>query len=287
LEWNSKYQKRAIILSIAILILSIAYIILFQNFIPSPPFWVPISQEINTIIGLAFLFSILPIACAHYIGDRWLDSVDKNVPRFLQDVTEDVKSGQSLIISLEENAKEDYGSISIPLQNALLQFKFTSDLSRSMNWLGDKLKRPVAKQMTSIFIEAYSAGGRVTEILQSSVTLFKNIDENRQNRRIKTRPYVIVVYVSLGIFLVISWVILNRFLIPMNTHTQTFTDTSGFNLRLLDMDYYRSILFWTASAESLIGGLIAGKISKGKVSSGFIHSVVLLSITILFFTFIM
>ena len=71
----------------------------------------------NTIIGLTLLVSILPIAFEQYFGDRWLDSVDQNVPRFLQDVTEDVKSGQSLIVSLEENAKEDYGSITIPLQN--------------------------------------------------------------------------------------------------------------------------------------------------------------------------
>jgi flagellar protein FlaJ len=287
MEWNDNYKKGAIILSVIILVFSIIYVTLYNEFIPSPPFWIPISQEINSVIGLCLFLSILPIAVTQFLGDRWLDSVDQNVPRFLQDVTEDVKSGQSLIVSLEENAKEDYGSITVPLQNALSQFKFTADLARSMNWLGDKLKRPVAKQMTSIFIEAYSAGGRVSEILQSSVTLFRSIDENRQDRRIKTRPYVIVVYVSLGIFLVVSWVILNRFLIPMNTHTQTFTDASGFNLRLLEMSYYRSILFWTALAESLIGGLIAGKISKGKVASGFIHSVILILSTLCFFTFIM
>lgn len=213
--------------------------------------------------------------------------MDQNVPRILQDVTEDVKSGQSLITSLEENACENYGSITKPLQRALIQFRFTSDLTNSMKWLGERLQRPAAKQMTAIFIEAYEAGGRVAEILQDSVHLFRNIDENRLNRNTKTRPYVLVVYISLGIFLIISWIIFNRFLIPMNTHTQTVTNNFGLNLRLLDMDYYRSILFWSALTESIIGGLIAGKISKGKTLSGLIHSVIMMSMSLSFFAFLM
>ena len=284
---NDKYRRVAISLSITFLFVSL-YFIMFQiGFKPTPPFWVPLNQKVNNIIGLCLLLALLPLTTIQYFGDRWLESVDRNVPRLLQDVTEDVKSGQSLIISLEENAKEDYGSISKPLQKTLTRFKFTSDLTGSMKWLGEKLQRPVAKQMAAIFVEAYEAGGKVTEILQDSVQLFKSIDENRVNRNTKTRPYVIVVYVSLGIFLVISWIIFNRFLIPMNIHTQTITITYGFNMKLLEMDYYRSILFWSAVTESLIGGLIAGKISTGKTLSGLVHSEVMMSMTLFFFAFLM
>jgi hypothetical protein len=237
---------------------------------------------------MSIFIILLPYAILQYLKDKWLEDVDRNVPRLLQDVTEDVKAGHSLIIALEQNALEDYGSISLPLQRALTQFKFTSDLSGSMTWLGNNLIRPAAKQMAAIFIEAYEAGGRVNEILHDSVKLFKSIDENRVNRDTKTRPYVLVVYVSLGIFLLISSVILNRFLIPMNNNSQTITDfTHGFNLKLLSMDYYRSILFWSAIAESILGGLIAGKISKGKTISGLTHSMIMLFVTIFFFTFLM
>ena len=62
MEWNSNYRKGAILLSVIILISSITYVVIYQNFIPRPPFWIPINQEMNTIIGLALLVSILPIA---------------------------------------------------------------------------------------------------------------------------------------------------------------------------------------------------------------------------------
>ena len=73
----------------------------------------------------------------------------------------------------------------------------------------------------------------------------------------------------------------------MNNHTQIVTNNFGLNLRLLDMEYYRSILFWSALTESIIGGLIAGKISKGKTLSGLIHSVIMMSVSLSFFTFLM
>lgn len=284
---DDKYKKGAIGLSFLIFIFSIWYVVIQKSYFPRPPFWIPTNSEINSIIGLLCVLSLIPYTIVQYIGDKWLESVDQNVPRLLQDVTEDVKSGQSLIISLEENAHENYGSITKSLQRALIQFRFTSDLTNSMKWLGERLQRPSAKQMAAIFIEAYEAGGRVSEILQDSVYLFRSMDENRLNRNIKTRPYVLVVYISLVIFLLISWIIFNRFLIPMNNHTQIVTNNFGLNLRLLDMEYYRSILFWSALTESIIGGLIAGKISKGKTLSGLIHSVIMMSVSLSFFTFLM
>ena len=287
MEWKEKYTKTSLLISSLIFIFSLIYLVFFKRFIPVSPFWIPMNQGLNSIIGFLLLLCIFPQAINQQIKDNWLESVDHNVPRFLKDITEDVKSGQSLIFSLQENAKQDYGSLTKPLQRALTHFKLTADLSASMKMLGNSLQRPVAKQMSAILIEAYSSGGNVIEILESSVTLFKSTQDNRINRKIKTKPYIIVVYISLFLFLAVSWIILNRFLIPMNIQTQTVTAVSGLKMSLIDMEYYRSILYWSAITESLIGGLVAGKISKGKTSSGLIHSVILLSISIIFFTVIM
>lgn len=287
MKWKTVYFKAAIITSSILFIISILYLLINKIYFPSPPYYIPLNQETNTILSVIILICILPIAFTQYINDIWLDSVDHNVPRFLQDVTEDVKSGQSLLKSLKENAKEDYGSLNNPLRKSIIRFKFTSDLKNSLSQLGDELKRPSAKQMSSILIESYSAGGKVGDILHNSVSLFKSIDIHKQNRRIKTKPYLVVVYVSLAIFLVISWVILNRFLIPMNNQTQIISTNTTYIVNLLEINYYKSILFWSAIIESSIGGLVAGKISNGKISSGLIHSVFLIFVSIIFFGYIM
>lgn len=279
-------KKYAVSLSIIILTLSLSYLFIFEGYYPHPPYWIPITRRENTFIGLSLLITLFPYSILVYYRDKWLDGVDQNVPRLLQDVTEDVRSGQSLIAALEENTK-GYGPITSPLERALIQFKFTSDYSASFKWLGEQLVRPVAKQMAAIFIEAYEAGGRVAEILQESVNLFKSIDENQTARYTKTKPYVLVVFVSLGVFLGISWVILNKFLIPMNLQTQEILGASyNYGLKLLDIEYYSAILFWCAMIESILGGLIAGKISKGKTSSGLIYSVIMILVTVLFFNHI-
>lgn len=284
MNWLSA-KKNVILLSIVFLTFSLINLFYFERFFPHPPYWIPVDQRENTIIGLSIIFTILPYSLLVYYRDKWLEGVDQNVPRLLQDVTEDVRSGQSLITALEQNTK-GYGPITLPLERSLTQFKFTSDYNSSFRWLGEQLIRPVAKQMAAIFIEAYEAGGRVAEILQDSVNLFKSIDENQTTRYTKTKPYVIVVFVSLAVFLGISWVIINKFLIPMNIQTQILGATYNNNLKLLDIEYYLAILFWCAMIESTLGGLIAGKISKGKTSSGLIYSVLMIFITVIFFNYI-
>lgn len=284
MNWE-RNKKIAITLSVAFFISSLIYIIVYNRSLPNPIYIIPISKNENMIIGLTLILSLLPYSIFAYYHDKWLEGIDKNVPRLLQDVTEDVRSGQTLISALEQNTK-GYEPITTPLEHALIQFKLTSDYHSSFTWLGEQLKRPVAKQMAALFIEAYEAGGRVAEILQDSVDLFKSIDENRMSRYTKTKPYVIVVFVSLAIFLGISWIILNRFLIPMNLQTQDILGPSSMGLNLLDIKYYSSILFWCAIVESIFGGLIAGKISKGKIASGLYYSVIMMFVTLLFFNYI-
>ena len=84
--------------------------------------------------------------------------------------------------------------------------------------------------------------------------------------------------------MVIAYVILFQFLAPLSTAAEN-PEMMGVPIvqNVLDISYYRSILFWASVMESVFGGLIAGKISGGKLAAGLIHSSILLAVTIAFF----
>ena len=261
-----------------------AAILLQGAYVPEAPYWVPLSQRTNNGIILCILLALSLPSVLEYQNSRWLKGVEKNVPLLLRDVSEAVQSGVPLITALEEASVRDYGPVSKPLVASLVRFNLTSDLRGSLKWLGEKLIKPSAKRMSTVLIEAYEAGGRVKDVLEKSVELFTSISDYKEERASQTSPYVAVVYIGNAVFLVISWVVVVRFLQPLSAATaDPLVAQSGVLASILDINYYKSILFWASTMGSLLGGLIAGKISDGRVAAGLIHSEILLLFTLVFY----
>jgi len=282
--FNRRYKIAVYSISITLVIVLFVLILLQGVYVPSKPYFIPIDQKLNNALVLGLILALTPPAILEFNNSRWMHGVDKNIPRLLRDVTESVRSGVPLIAALEDASSRDYGPVSKPLESAMVKFNLTSDLEGALTGLGDRLIRPVAKRMSIILLEAYETGGRIIDVLNTSVNLFTSLHEYREERDTQMRPYILIVYLSSLVFLVISWVILIQFLAPLSqSQADPLVVQSGLLRNVLDINYYKSILFWAAVMEALFGGIVAGKIRGGRISAGLIHSVLLLIITITFF----
>jgi flagellar protein FlaJ len=280
-----KKQKMAVsAVSISVFIMLMFLLIVQGVYFPQPPYFIPVSQRINNAIVLGLIVAFIFPAILEVNNMKWLTGVDKNTPRLLLDITESVRSGVPLIKSLEDASTRNYGPISRPLSTAMTKFRLTSDFKGALESLGNTLFRPVVRRMNTILLEAYETGGHIIDVLDTSVTLFSKIAEHREERQSQTRPYIFIVYLGALIFLIISYVILVQFIGPLhNMALDPSLKGTGVLSSLLDVNYYKSILFWAATLQAIGGGLVAGKIGTGRISAGMIHIVFLLSITILFF----
>ena len=138
----------------------------------------------------------------------------------------------------------EYGPISNLMKKSLVRFNLTANFGESMAWLGEKLVVPVGKQMTSIFVESYETGGNVTDVLMSSVELFKGIDDDRNHRQSQTRPYVFIIYTGMIVFLLISYVLLNQFLVHLQFNDGiSGLSQAGIKLSSINIDYYQAYQF--------------------------------------------
>ena len=73
--------------SIIIALIFLSLFFYFGSFFPRPPYWIPLSIEVNNVIVYSIILAMLPPATIEFLNNRWLNGVEKNVPRFLQDVT--------------------------------------------------------------------------------------------------------------------------------------------------------------------------------------------------------
>lgn len=245
---------------------------------------VPLEQEVNNVIVLIILVIITLPAIVENNNNQWKQSVDITIPKLLRDITEAVRSGVPLIKALEDASQREYGPISKPLSAALIKHNLTTDFEASMTWLGQTLVQPSAKRMCKILVEAYESGGKIIDVLDTSVELFTHLVNYKEERNILLKPYTFIVYLGTFIFICISWVILTKFMMPLSVASaDQYTSQPSFLGDLLAIDYYKAILFWAALMNGFFGGIIAGKMSNGRILTGLIHSVLLIIIATVFF----
>ena len=282
--FERKYRLAMWGFSIFVAIILFSALFMQGIYVPAEPYWIPIDQRVNSGIVLGIILILAGPGFMEFNNGRWLRAVDNNAPRLLRDVTESVQSGVPLFRALEEATTRDYGPISKHLETAMVKFNLTSNLEESLDWLGEKLIRPSMKRICTILTEAYKTGGDIIDVLTTSVEIFTDVSEYNEERHSQTRPYVMIVYLGLVVFLVISWLVLTKFLAPMIVTTaDPLVGDSGLLRTLLDINYYKATFFWAAVVEGLFGGLIAGKMGEGRLSAGVVHSMALLLMTVIFF----
>ena len=269
--------------------IAIALIPLFLGlYIPQKPYLIPENQKSNNTIALGIIIALLFPAIVEFSNYRWGKQVDRNVPRLLRDVAESVRSGMTLPKALEEASQRNYGPLSKELKHAISLFILGESWQNSLNSLAKRLKRQSVLRLSTILIEAHQTGGKIVEVLETSVNLLQSLDEYREEQYNNMRPYITTMYMASIIFLIISRIVLSQFLAPLCLTSNNAAMTElGFMTGVLSIEYYTSILFWASNIESIFGGLIAGKIGERSLSAGLFHSVILMFLTLMFFNIAM
>jgi flagellar protein FlaJ len=264
----------------------VLFILLFitGGYVPGPPFWIPIDRRVNTGFALCFLLMMGAPALIEWVNNQFLNDVEENLPLFLRDITNEVQSGIPLMFALESASSKDYGQITKPLRQTMNRINVTSDIEGSLTWFGEQLVIPSAKRLSLVLIEAYSTGGVVTEILETSHEIFTVLSKHKSDREGLTNPYLYIVYLGTVVFLIISWVLQTKFLKPLaEIALDPDIQSTGLVSAIFNIEYYWAILFWAAVLEAIVGGLLSGKIKHGKLSKGLSYASILLLVTIVFF----
>jgi len=258
--------------------------ILFGLYTPKEPYLIPLSQKLNNTFALGLLIAFIFPAIVEFNNYRWGRHIDRNIPRLLRDVAEAVQSGITLPRALEEASRRDYGPLSKEIEHTISMFILGASWEDSLLSLAQRVGRPSVLRLSTILIEAHQTGGKVIEVLDTSVELFSSLDEYREEQHNTMRPYIITIYMGTVVFLIIAYVVLSQFLAPLYLLSASVTVKESELLKgVLEISYYQSIFFWASMIESIFGGLIAGKIRNGTLFAGLCHSTILITMTLAFF----
>ncbi len=248
---------------------------------------------VDVLISIGIAAALSPIAIISFINFRYMKSVERNIPRFLRDILQSTDSGQMLPKALIEASKHGYGPVSQEIGIAMTKFTLGYDFGQSIMEAAHKLKHPFAPQVGVIISEAYASGGKTHEVLSSSVSLFNDLEQYSEEKQTELKPYTQLVYISVAIFLVIAFIMISQFLIPLTSlptspgsasaASLSGKSSAAFAIKQSSISYYVSIFFFSGIFESLFAGIVAGKIVDSSAGAGLRHSLILMIITIVAF----
>lgn len=241
----------------------------YLNFFPEYAF--------HIFISLAIIILCAGLAVIIYFDDRRKEGIDDSLPALLQDLAECQETGMTLLQSLEDSSRRKYGPITSELKKLVGKLSWGVEFKEAFKSFGERLNTNLTEKIVTIILEAVYLGGDLKNVFLSTEKFVKKILEMRKERKSQIRPYLLIIYTNMIIFLAIV-VILNRsFFSPLSVSRSRFLRFS------MSSNEFRGTLFDLAVIEAFFGGLIAGKVSEGRIFSGLKHSVILLLITQIIF----
>ncbi|NOQ38495.1 hypothetical protein GQ472_06430 [archaeon] len=260
----------------------------------------PLLQSVGIIVlFIGAIMSIIPSSLYAYLNFSKYSKMEDHFPRFLRDFAEAKKSGMTFQDALKSRQNTDYGELNQEISRAVHQLSWGMPFMQVMSSLADRLKySTIMKRSFTIILEAFNAGGDVTEVMDDLSTDIKTIKGLGDERKSDMSQQVIMMYFISVLFLVIALMMYN-ILIPLLSsglvEVNLFGSSSSssgdvdyctmvpfvcsicvpFGFGEGQLCYFEALFFIMAMVQAITSGLMAGEISEGSAAAGVKHAIVL------------
>jgi len=239
------------------------------------------SADFTFHIYLAFGLIVAMITPAIYFmwNERKKNQIDNMLPRLLGDIAEGQESGLTLLRSFELSSQRNYGPLSKELIQLVAQLTWGVEFEEALRLFAERIDTELTTKVTTLLIEAMKLGGDLRNTFHSTASFVREMIQLRDERESQLKPYMMIIYISCIVFMVIIIILYQSFFLSMAQGGSG----SGFMKLPMSIEGYKVILFDLVVIEAFFGGITAGKLSGGRLSSGLKHSVSLIVIVLVVF----
>ncbi|MCX8204447.1 MAG: type II secretion system F family protein [Candidatus Nezhaarchaeota archaeon] len=281
---NSRFKAVAWGVSLALGLSLIFYPLWAGLYVPRPPYFVPISLNVINMLMIGILVSIAGPGFIEYMSYRWVREAEKGLVSMFSGLASGVRSGMILSRALEVVEKTVTRPLASEVRRCLVRMQLGMDFEEAVRGLAERLKSPKLVMASALLVEASRSGGLMAEVLDSARRVYEAYDEYEGERATNLKPYGMILYVSVLIFIAVSYMLIHQFFIPMIEVSKAAG--APFLAAMRETSFYKAILYYGGFMEGLFAGLVVGKLVYGSVRYGLIHSFALCAINIVAFNFL-
>jgi flagellar protein FlaJ len=231
-----------------------------------------LTSYINEIFLLSMLLLLIPSAILDLRHQRWISSIEDQMPLLVRGVAESQETGMTLIRALEKvvDNKMVSGPLSKEVKQLVIQMAWGASFEDALSNFRNRINSPIVNRFCVLVLEASRSGGTIKKVFSATSGFMEEMKEIDRETSAQMKPYMVVIYAAFAVFIVTAILLVRSFFAPMSGSEQilssmTVGGTSGFK----DF-FYENML-----VSALTGGLMAGKIGERRVAGGMKHSILL------------
>jgi len=234
----------------------------------------------SSIIIVAIIILIVPIALIRYYEIAKIKSLEDRFPQFMLDIVESMRAGMTLPQAVESISSNDYGGLSVHVKRLNAQLNWGIPFDDAILKFSKNTKSKLIGRVTSTIIESHRFGGNLTDIFENVSSTAIEIERLREERKLYIGSQLMTGYIVFFVFLIVI-IGLQRFLVP----TLSEASTEGITASQTKMSTeYTAIFRNLIILQGLFAGFVIGKMAEGAVAGGIKHSLFLVIIGVLIYT---
>jgi flagellar protein FlaJ len=236
----------------------------------------------NEIFFIAILVVLVPSAILDIEHQRWINSIEDQLPLLVRGVAESQETGMTLIKALEKvvDNKMVSGPLSKEVKQLVVQMSWGTSFEDALTNFKNHINSPVVNRFAILVLEASRSGGTIKKVFTATSGFMEEMREIDRETSAQMKPYTIVIYAAFLVFMVTAVLLVTSFFAPMEGSAQILNNTN-----VGGTDIFKDFFYKNMMVSSITGGLMAGKIGERRVAGGLKHSILLIVIGYAIFLF--
>jgi flagellar protein FlaJ len=229
-------------------------------------------------VCVALIASMIPVVIA-YEGRRWyVRNVEAHLPEFLRELSDMKDIGITLQDAIHRISGAKLGVLSSELSVASRDIEAGVYVNSALVRMEQRIGLVSVKRAISLLVRASEITTNLRQIFVIAITDIEHYLRLKREQANATIVYVMIIYLSFGIYLYTAYQLNVPFLASFKTETLNINiDTAG---NITEMFRIGIIL-------GAFSGVMAGQFSSNSILAGFKHSIVLLAAALVLFVFVM
>jgi archaeal flagellar protein FlaJ len=230
----------------------------------------------ETVICLVIIAFMAPVAIS-YEGRRWyVRNIESHLPDFLRELSDMKDIGITLHEAIQRISGAKLGVLSSELSVASRDIESGAYVNSALVKMEERIGLVSVKRAISLLVRASEITTNLKQIFIIAITDFEYYLRLKRERSNTTIIYVMIIYLSFGIYLYTAYQLNVPFLDAFRGMDVT-----------VDMAGNLSDMFRIGIILATFSGIMAGQFSSNSILAGFKHSIVLLAATIAMFVVMM
>ena len=246
------------------------------------------ARVLDDVLIRAFLLVVGSFAVFWEVYSRRVRRMEQALPELLGRLASLNQAGMSVVESIERVRESDLGLLSVEVDRVWRDLEYGATVDDALRRFGLRVRTTATTRVVTLLTNALRASGNVAPVLRIAAEQAEAELKLRRRRRQQMFTYLVVIYISFLVFLVIIVAVQEVLVpslptdvpVPSADDTRRLGVNAGQFARFAEVDKaaYTLVFFHTALIQAVLSGFVAGQLGEGSLKDGAKHATVMLGV---------